>query len=314
MPIWNPPPPQERVEFCAPEEKPMPRLYPIEGLLPLPTDEIPLDSNIPLLRTPSLKPHPPYIKPKFTRKDAVLNIPPLDDFSKEERSIVPYKEIPPPIFKAPDLLPMPIWQEPQEEPLPSMPVSAEAKVLEAPPQEVMPPYEMAKLEPRPCEASYYPIEQGQTSICDGLCGRRKGSSQQGQSESPQHACLAHSPHDIAIPPVPTNNVIPTPTFQPPQEEPLPPFIPPTLILEPSYVGPPKPSIPEWIPPPPPPPIGYLAGYRPVFLVDCSATMAGDRLTCAQNAIRHLFSFGGQVGPQFFLRPAFSLFCGLVYFS
>ncbi|CAM6101474.1 unnamed protein product [Calypogeia fissa] len=272
----------------------MPKLYPIEGLLPIPEDDIPLDFHLPPLRTPSLKPHPPYMKPKFTRKAAVLHIPPLEDFSREEKSLVPYKEILPPTFNPPELLPLPIWQDPQEEPLPSMPIMVESKGLQPPQEEIIPPYEMPKLEARPCEASYYTIEQGQASICDGLCARRKDSIQQSPSGTPLNGCLARPPCLLEVPNAPICNMIETPTFQPPKEEQLPPFIQPALILEPAYIAPPKPYIPEWIPPPPPAPLGYRAGSRPGFLVDCSATMAGERMLCAQNAVRQLFSPGGQV--------------------
>ncbi|KAL3677754.1 hypothetical protein R1sor_020710 [Riccia sorocarpa] len=293
LPTWKPPVLEEATEFALPTCKEVPPLYPIEGLLDPPTEEVPANKTTTVFSPPTPKRHPPFIVPALI-KAPQLSLPTMRDFSVERKSI-DYsieQDLPLPTFYPPEPLPLPVWQEPAQETLPAEPQLKEIEVLPPPILQPLPPYLPPDLQPRPCEASYYPVPDAVSSVCDGLCGNTRNPL-----KAKTGKCRARPPVEtsaVVLPPPPKVHIHEEPLFQPPAEEAVPEFKPPTLKTEPKYDAPSKPDFPDWRNPPPPDPVGYLAGKRPVFLIECSTTMAGERFKVAQEAIRYLFSGGGQV--------------------
>lgn len=292
IPIWKIPKQEALPEFIPPDPTPFPPLHPIEGLLPIPIDDIPEDTLLPTLEAFVPKPQPKYVPPTLI-KPPMLKIPPMQKFSEEENAIdySLYKELPLPVLKLPALLPLPTFVEPSQLPLPLQPIAIEPTTLPPVQLEVIPSYRPPELEQRPCESSYYSLEEGVVGVCDGLCGKAKLSHSKEAARGP---CIAKPPSLSAPPPRPSIQFLPEPNFEQPTLEPMPPFQEPKLQAIPIFVGPPRPGTPVFTPPPPPMPIGYLVGPRPVFLIDCSGTMAGDRIKAVTECMRVLFNAGGQV--------------------
>jgi hypothetical protein len=237
-----------------------------------------------------------YVPPELIQSPR-LKIPPPPSFEKEEKTInySLYTDLPPPKMRIPNLLPLPTYEEPFLQPLPSQPIIIQLEILPFPILDIIPPFGPPKLEARPCESEYYSLGDGMKGVCDGLCGNQVSHDAKDAKDVINAPCLAKSPPLLLIPPKPTNKFVLEPTFEPPPSvKSIPLFEQPNLQKEPIYVESPEPIPPPFHPPPSPPPIGYLRGSRPIFLIDCSGTMVGDRMKAVHDCMQTIFNQGGQV--------------------
>ncbi|XP_024541004.1 uncharacterized protein LOC9647484 [Selaginella moellendorffii] len=297
LPIFSPPEQQILPEFEPPEMKPLPQLYPIDGLFSIPTEEsegIGPSLELPVFEAPVPKELPALDLPPPLRVSP-LKIPPQPIFLEDENSIdrTLYKEDPLPTYYAPEKLPLPQWVEPKLLDFPSAPIPMKVPVLPMPVMEALPPFVAPIPEPRPCEKAYYAVDESfGPCCCEGKCMpnvdmyARKGKPCQAKPR----ALLPYPESPYPLPLV----LKPEPVFLPPVGEPLPEFHPPALKVRPAYVPPPPLVLPPWKPPPAPDPIGYLAGQRPIFLIDASGTMAKGGMKMAHDILTAVFSPRGQV--------------------
>eukprot|EP01018_Ginkgo_biloba_P017460 Gb_05854 [translate_table: standard] len=299
IPTLKAPVQEEIPEFDTPPMPPMPQLYPIDGMLPLPSEEdadIPQDLPMPVFKAPIPTEYPPLVLPQPLKAPALM-LPVMKNFEEDESTIdyESYREEKLPNLVLPEQEPLPLWEEPSLAGMPELPVFLEPEPISPPALQKIHPYQLPELDAKPCERAYYDIDDGETGICDGLCctHRYKDTS----PTHPDDPCQAKAP-PLPTPPPPPFSLPLQPILEPalelPAEEQPPPFEAPYLIEDPVYEPPPKPDLPPWKNPPPPPYIGWLGGQRPVFLIDCSGTMAGARMKYVLNCMKTLLSPGGQV--------------------
>ncbi|KAH7420296.1 hypothetical protein KP509_13G000600 [Ceratopteris richardii] len=338
-PIWISPKLEEPPELEIPPFPAMPKLYPIEGLLPVPSEEdecIPNDLEAPVFRSPVLEKHPPLVLPE-PLKVPPLKLPIMAALLEDESSIDygSYEEEALPVFVLPHQDPLPVWIEPTLAELPKPPEYLVPETIPLPVQEAIPSFRVPLMDPRPCEKAYYELDNNERGVCDGLCSKHGHRHHFVPGKQRKEPCFAKPPSLVPLPVAPfpgADNInvddkdiemlvstdylteefgnlvtllaskdwvsalplIPEPSFQPPQMEPLPTFEPPIVIEEPDFVPLPRPKLPSWREPDPPGPLGWLAGQRPIFLVDCGSAMLGERFAAVQKCLQELFSPGGQV--------------------
>lgn len=250
----------------------------------------------------------------------------IDYSSYEEESL--------PVFVLPHQDPLPVWVEPILAELPQEPEYLVPEVIPPPLQEPIPSFRMPLMDPRPCEKAYYDLGKDEKGVCDGLCSKHGHKHHFVPGYQRREPCFAKPPPLLPLPASPFPGadaisvdskdiqlfasassatqddsllaemasktliaalpIVGEPSFEPPPMESTPLFQPPVLLEEPIYVPLPSPKLPPWREPKPPAPLGWLAGQRPVFLIDCGAAMAGERMEAVQRCLGQLFSRGGQV--------------------
>ncbi|KAH7428760.1 hypothetical protein KP509_09G016200 [Ceratopteris richardii] len=320
LPSWKSPRLEEDPELEIPPMPPMPQLYPISGLAPIPSaqeENIPNDYPSPVFKSPIPREHPPLVLPE-PLKVSPLKLPVMPAFTEDESTIDydAYREESLPVFELPPQEPLPVWAEPQLAELPPEPEYLLPQSIPPPIMESMPPFRPPLLDPRPCERSYYQVGKDEKSICDGLCSKHGHKHHFIPGQNRREPCHATPPQFEILPPPPFPEadsiinqyglqdtklgehvaeiqIIPEPTFEVPPEEVIPPFCAPKLKDDPVFMPLSPPYLPSWKEPKPPPPVGWMGGQRPVFLVDCSGGMAGERMAGVQECLRCLFRPGGQ---------------------
>lgn len=321
LPSWKSPRLDEDPELEIPPMPLMPQLYPIAGLAHIPSEQeenIPNDYPAPVFKSPVPREHPPLVLPE-PLKVPPLKLPVMPVITEDESTVNydAYKEELMPVFVLPSQEPLPVWEEPHLAEPPPEPEYVLPQIIPPPILESMPPFKSPLLDPRPCEKSYYELGKDERGVCDGLCSKHGHKHHFVPGQHRREPCFAKAPQLLSLPAPPfleaesvlsrsefqdggkSHNlaelqIIPEPIFQAPLEEAVPPFEPPTLKEEPVYVPPPPVYLPSWKEPKPPPPLGWMAGQRPVFLIDCSAAMVGERMEAVQKCLETLFSPGGQV--------------------
>ncbi|MCO5547829.1 hypothetical protein L7F22_001281 [Adiantum nelumboides] len=337
--FWSSPQLEEAPELEIPPWPAMPKLYPIEGLLPVPSEEdecIPGDLEAPFFRPSIRKELPPLILPEPV-KVPPLKLPIMAALVEDESSIDygSYAEEALPVFVLPYQDPLPVWVEPTLTELPQAPEYLVSEVIPPPLQEPIPSFRVPLMDPRPCEKAYCELDSNQRGICDGLCSKHGHKHHFVPGQQRREPCFAKPPPLLSCPDAPfpgadaivvdsrdlellvstgfqtedfndtvskmfTKNwvsalpVVPEPSFEPPSIELVPDFQPPTVIEEPVFVPLSSPKLPPWREPNQPAPLGWLAGQRPIFLIDCGSAMAGERMEAVQRCLHDLFSSEGQV--------------------
>jgi hypothetical protein len=82
-----------------------------------------------------------YVPPELIQSPR-LKIPPPPSFEKEEKAInySLYTDLPPPKMRIPNLLPLPTYEEPFLQPLPSQPIIIQLEILPFPILDIIPPF------------------------------------------------------------------------------------------------------------------------------------------------------------------------------
>ena len=147
---------------------PMPKLYPIDGLAPVPSEQdeyIPSDLEAPTFKSPIPKEHPPLILPEPVQVPS-LTLPEMTTLVEDESTIdyEAYKEDEMPSFVFPHQDPLPLWEEPVLAELPKEPEYSVPEIIPPPILEPIPSFKLPLMDPRPCERSYYELKKDEKCV------------------------------------------------------------------------------------------------------------------------------------------------------
>ncbi|KAI5082298.1 hypothetical protein GOP47_0002041 [Adiantum capillus-veneris] len=213
LPVWSSPQLEEAPELEIPPLPAMPKLYPIEGLLPVPSEEdecIPCDLEAPVFKPSISKELPPLILPE-PLKVPRLKLPIMAALLEDESSIDygSYEEAALPVFVLPCQDPLPVWVEPSLAELPQAPEYVVPEVIPPPVQEPIPSFRVPLMDPRPCEKAYYDLDSNQRGICDGLCSKHGHKHHFVPGQQRREPCFAKPPPllPLPVPPFPGADTI-----------------------------------------------------------------------------------------------------------